>query len=82
MCIDRHFFYGLMLDVMEICYYKRIYYALYGDTHCNVAYESWIYHMCASYIHLLICMNIWIGSYGCNENDLLLMLLHGDGHFV
>jgi len=31
-----------------------------GDTHCDVAYESWIYHMCVSNIHLLYCMDIWI----------------------
>ena len=32
----------------------------YGDTHCDVACESWIYHMCASYIHLLYGMDVWI----------------------
>ena len=53
------FFNSLMLDVMEICCYKRILCPC-GDTHCNVAYESWIYHMCAYYIHLLYCMDIWI----------------------
>ena len=59
MCIDMHFFYGLMLGVMEICCYKHIL-CPYGDTHCDVAYESWIYYMCAFYMHLLYCMEIWI----------------------
>ena len=32
-------FFGLMLDVMEVCIYKHIL-CPYGDMHCNVAYES------------------------------------------
>ena len=32
-------FIGLMLDVMEICCYTHILWP-YGDTHCDVAYES------------------------------------------
>ena len=47
------------VDVIEICCYKNIL-CPYGDTHFDVAYESWIYHMSACYIRLLYCMDIWI----------------------
>jgi len=36
------------------------YIVAYGDTHCDVAYESLIYNMCAFYIYLLYSMGIWI----------------------
>ena len=36
------------------------YIVAYGDMHCDVAYVSLIYNMCAFYIYWLYSMGIWI----------------------
>ena len=57
MCIDMHFWLNVGYDGDIV---SHTYTVAYDDTHCDVAYESWIYHMCASYIHLLYGLDVLI----------------------
>ena len=56
MYIDMHFWLTVGYDGDIV---SHTYTVAYGDTHCDVACESWIYHMCASYIHCFM-----IGMFG------------------
>ena len=57
MCIDIHFWLNVGYDGDILSHTCTV---ACGRMHCDVAYKRWIYHLCASYIHLLYGMDVWI----------------------
>ena len=60
MCIDLHFWPNVGHDGDIVSHTDTV---AYGDTHCDVACESWIYTICVSLtftVLLFYGMDVWI----------------------
>jgi len=80
MCIDLHFWPNVGHDGDIVSHTDTV---AYGNTHGDVACESWIYTICVPFTFTVLwygCLDI--GGYGCHENNLIMILLHSDGCLV
>ena len=80
MCIDLHFWPNVGHDGDIVSHTDTV---AYGDTHGDVACESWIYTRCVPLTFTVLrygCLDI--GGYGYHGNNLIMILLHSDGCLV